>query len=110
MATSSMSCDTSVAASHSVLPGWLAVSLQVPALTMVTVAPETVQTLSHTHSILALVDANVGIALVPRSSMKLRYANVCFRPIAHVTGIEMVMPLSNEPSPNSSSLRSVLVA
>ena len=44
LATSSMSCDTSVAASHSVLPGWLAVTLQMPALTMVTVAPETVQT------------------------------------------------------------------
>ncbi|MEG2632444.1 MAG: LysR substrate-binding domain-containing protein, partial [Comamonas sp.] len=58
------------------------------------VAPETVQTLSHTHSILALVDANVGIALVPRSSMKLRYANVCFRPIAHVTGLDVEIHLA----------------
>ncbi|MET1114496.1 MAG: LysR family transcriptional regulator [Comamonas sp.] len=58
------------------------------------VAPETVQTLSHTHSILALVDANVGIALVPRSAMKLRYANVCFKPLAQVTGLDVEMHLA----------------
>ena len=39
-----MSCDTSAAGSHTVLPGWRAVSVQVPGLTMVTVVPETVQT------------------------------------------------------------------
>ncbi|MNY50815.1 DNA-binding transcriptional activator XapR [compost metagenome] len=58
------------------------------------VAPETVQTLSHTHSILALVDANVGVALVPRSAMKLRYANVCFKPVADVTGLDVEMHLA----------------
>ena len=58
------------------------------------VAPETVQTLSHTHSILALVDANVGIALVPRSAMKLGYANVCFRPLAQVTGLDVELHLA----------------
>ncbi|QKV52148.1 LysR family transcriptional regulator [Comamonas antarctica] len=58
------------------------------------VAPETVQTLSHTHSILALVDANVGVALVPRSAMKLRYANVCFKPLAGVTGLDVELHLA----------------
>jgi DNA-binding transcriptional LysR family regulator len=53
-----------------------------------------VQTLSHTHSILALVDANVGIALVPRSGMNLRYANVCFKAIANVTGLDVEMHLA----------------
>lgn len=43
------------------------------------VAPETVQTLSHTHSILSLVDAGIGVALVPRSARRLGYANVVFR-------------------------------
>jgi hypothetical protein len=39
-----MSREASAAATHSALPGWLAVSVQVPSPTMVTVVPETVQT------------------------------------------------------------------
>ncbi|GAA0800586.1 LysR family transcriptional regulator [Cupriavidus gilardii] len=45
------------------------------------VAPDTVQTLSHTHSILSLVDAGMGVALVPQSAWRLGYAGVRFRPI-----------------------------
>jgi len=58
------------------------------------VAPETVQTLSHTHSILALVDAGVGVALVPRSAMKLRYAGVCFLPLAGSTGLDVELHMA----------------
>lgn len=55
------------------------------------VAPETVQTLSHTHSIISLVDAGLGVALVPRSSARLAYAGVAFRPlrVAEELNVEM---------------------
>ncbi|KQX86586.1 LysR family transcriptional regulator [Variovorax sp. Root473] len=58
------------------------------------VAPETVQTLSHTHSILALVDAGVGVALVPRSAQKLGYAGVCFRPLDAVDSFDVEVHLA----------------
>lgn len=57
------------------------------------VAPETVQTLSHTHSILALVDAGVGLALVPRSASRLRYAGVAFRPLQDAEGFDVELHL-----------------
>ena len=57
------------------------------------VAPETVQTLSHTHSILSLVDAGVGVALVPRSAQRLRYAGVVFRPLQDADRIDVELHL-----------------
>lgn len=43
------------------------------------IAPEIVQSLSHTHTILSLVDAGMGIALVPQSARRLRFEHVLFR-------------------------------
>ncbi|WPB54920.1 LysR family transcriptional regulator [Xylophilus sp. GOD-11R] len=51
------------------------------------VRPEPVQTMSHTHSILALVDAGMGLALVPRSARALRFEGVALRPLAEVPGM-----------------------
>jgi DNA-binding transcriptional LysR family regulator len=58
------------------------------------VAPETVQTLSHTHSILSLVDAGMGVALVPQSSLKLGYAGVTFRPLQSAPGLDVELHLA----------------
>jgi len=58
------------------------------------VAPEVVQTLSHTHSILSLVDAGVGVSLVPRSAQKLRYAGVVFRPLQDADGLDVEVHLA----------------
>lgn len=57
------------------------------------VAPETVQTLSHTHSILALVDAGLGVALVPQSAHRLGYAGVRFRPLDDTGGLDVEIHL-----------------
>lgn len=58
------------------------------------VAPEVVQTLSHTHSILSLVDAGVGVALVPHSAHRLRYAGVVFRPLQDAGGFDVELHLA----------------
>lgn len=58
------------------------------------VAPDTVLTLSHTHSILALVDAGWGVALVPQSAMRLGYANVAFRPLRDPAGLHAELHLA----------------
>jgi len=57
------------------------------------VAPETVHTLRHTHSILSLVDAGVGVALVPRSAQRLRYAGVAFKPLQEADRIDVELHL-----------------
>jgi len=58
------------------------------------VAPETVQTLSHTHSILSLVDAGMGVALVPQSAHRLGYAGVAFRPLEDAAGLDVELHLA----------------
>ncbi|MGO4328731.1 LysR family transcriptional regulator [Cupriavidus sp. 2TAF22] len=58
------------------------------------VAPETVQTLSHTHSILSLVDAGMGVALVPQSAHRLGYAGVAFRPLEKAAGLDVELHLA----------------
>ena len=58
------------------------------------VAPLTVQTLSHTHSILSLVDAGLGVALVPQSAHKLAYAGVLFRPLDDVVRLDVEIHLA----------------
>lgn len=57
------------------------------------VAPDTVQTLSHTHSILSLVDAGMGVALVPQSAWRLGYAGVGFRPVDDQPGLDVELHL-----------------
>ncbi|MCJ2135509.1 LysR family transcriptional regulator [Methylobacterium sp. J-026] len=46
------------------------------------IQPRIVQQLTQIHSILALVRAAVGIALVPAAAERLRFADVVFRPLA----------------------------
>lgn len=58
------------------------------------VVPDTVQTLSHTHSILSLVDAGIGAALVPRSAMRIGYADVVFRPLQSAQGLDVELHLA----------------
>jgi DNA-binding transcriptional LysR family regulator len=45
------------------------------------VAPRTIQEVSQTHTILALVNQGIGVALVPASSSALRMANLTYRQI-----------------------------
>lgn len=43
------------------------------------VAPDCVQYIGHTHSILSLVDEGLGVALVPKSAQRMRFGNVRYR-------------------------------
>lgn len=52
------------------------------------VTPHYVQWLASTLTILALVDAGVGLALVPRSARRIRFENVVFRDIELGQGVE----------------------
>jgi DNA-binding transcriptional LysR family regulator len=44
-------------------------------------APVTIQSLSQIHSMLALVRAGIGAALVPEAAMSLHFDDVHFRPV-----------------------------
>ena len=55
---------------HEVLTGWFR---------SISVQPDPVHSIGHTHSMLSLVDEGLGIALVPRSAQRMRFANVRFR-------------------------------
>ncbi len=57
------------------------------------VAPDTVLTLSHTHSMLSMVDAGWGVALLPQSAMRLGFANVVFRPLQDPAGLHAELHL-----------------
>ena len=45
------------------------------------VAPVTIQSLAQIHSMLALVRAGIGAALVPEAAMSLHFDDVQFRPV-----------------------------
>jgi DNA-binding transcriptional LysR family regulator len=45
------------------------------------VAPITIQSLAQIHSMLALVRAGIGAALVPEAAMSLHFDDVQFRPV-----------------------------
>lgn len=49
--------------------------------TTVGVTPKTVQEVSQTQTIVALVNSGLGVGLVPESSAVMEMKNVCFRPI-----------------------------
>ncbi|PAU64583.1 LysR family transcriptional regulator [Pseudomonas sp. PIC25] len=51
------------------------------------VAPDIVQMLGSTLTILALVDVGMGLTLVPRGASRIRFENVAFRPIDLGPGI-----------------------
>jgi DNA-binding transcriptional LysR family regulator len=50
------------------------------------------QYLSQVHSILALVDAGWGVALVPSAAARLRYAGVAFREL-RLDGLDDARPV-----------------
>ena len=58
------------------------------------VAPDTVLTVSHTHSILSMVDAGWGAALVPQSSRRLGFAHVAYRPLLDPNGLHAELHLA----------------
>ncbi len=45
------------------------------------IAPRTMQEVSQTHSVLALVNRGIGVALVPASACAMRMDNLAYRPI-----------------------------
>lgn len=49
--------------------------------TMTRVSPDVVQEVSQTHTLLALVNQGIGVALVPESSQALHMSNLAYRPI-----------------------------
>jgi DNA-binding transcriptional LysR family regulator len=57
------------------------------------VVPDRVQHISQTHSILALVGAGLGIALVPQAAARLRPREVVLRPLEapHPTMVELIL-------------------
>lgn len=58
---------------------------------------DVVHSLSHTHSLLALVSTGMGVALVPRSAMSLRYKGVSYRPLDCFPALEVEMHLAWRP-------------
>lgn len=75
------------------------------------VAPDTVLTVSHTHSILSLVDAGWGVALVPQSATRLGFANVAYRPLQDASGLHAELHLAwrrESRHPVATRVRSVL--
>ncbi|WP_411035584.1 LysR family transcriptional regulator [Shinella sp. BYT-45] len=66
---------------YSPADGWYTYEILAPLFTYAQVRPKFVQYLGQTHTILALVSAGVGCALVPRSSQVIRLPNIVFRPV-----------------------------
>nr|WP_272951476.1 MULTISPECIES: LysR substrate-binding domain-containing protein [Sinorhizobium] len=66
---------------YSPADGWYTYEILAPLFTYAKVRPKFVQYLGQTHTILALVSAGVGCALVPRSSQVIGLPNIVFRPI-----------------------------
>ncbi|MBA2963812.1 MULTISPECIES: LysR substrate-binding domain-containing protein [Ramlibacter] len=58
------------------------------------IAPVVVQSLSHTHTIVSLVDAGLGVALVPQSATRLRFEGVAFRELENGVGLHAELHLA----------------
>ncbi len=67
---------------YSPADGWYTYEILAPLFTYAQVRPRYTQLLGQTHTILALVNAGAGCALVPRSSQLLSLPNIVFRLIA----------------------------
>lgn len=67
---------------YSPADGWYSYEILAPIFTYAKVRPDYVQFLGQSHTILALVSAGVGCALVPQSSTVIGLPNIVFRPIA----------------------------
>jgi DNA-binding transcriptional LysR family regulator len=67
---------------YSPADGWYTYEILAPLFTYAKVRPKFVQYLGPTHTVLALVSAGVGCALVPCSSQVIRLPNIVFRPVA----------------------------
>ncbi len=88
---------------HEVLTGWLR---------SVSVQPDYVHFIGHTHSMLSLVDEGLGIALVPRSAQRMRFANVQFRALPARTTPFAELHLAWRPkadNPAADQLRAILM-
>jgi DNA-binding transcriptional LysR family regulator len=66
---------------YSPADGWYTYEILAPLFTYAKVRPNFVQYLGQTHTILALVSAGVGCALIPQSSQVIGLPNVVFRQI-----------------------------
>jgi DNA-binding transcriptional LysR family regulator len=56
------------------------------------VMPEFVQYIDQTHTIISMVRAGLGMAIVPASAQRFHFDNVVFRPIRHdAVSVEMIM-------------------
>lgn len=66
---------------YSPADGWYSYEILAPLFTYAKVQPKFVQYLGQSHSLLALVSAGVGCALVPRSSQVIGLPNIVFRSI-----------------------------
>ncbi|WP_172292033.1 LysR substrate-binding domain-containing protein [Pseudoruegeria sp. HB172150] len=62
------------------------------------IVPNVVQEVSQTQTIVALVNAGVGVALVPRSSMSMQMRNVAFRPVSIPPEFASSLYLNNAPN------------
>jgi len=75
------------------------------------VQPRIVQMLGSTLTILALVNAGQGIALVPRGASSLRYDDLLFRPIALPEGVDSELHLigrEDDDNPACAAVRQAL--
>lgn len=76
------------------------------------VTPHVVQTLSHTHSILSLVGAGIGLALVPHSSERVGYPGVVFRQLYDAPGLDVELHLAwrrGSTAPVANTMRDVIL-
>ncbi|WP_339486772.1 LysR family transcriptional regulator [Pseudomonas sp. EL_65y_Pfl2_R95] len=76
------------------------------------IQPRVVQKLSSTLTILSLVNAGMGLALVPYSASRLRQENLCFKPIALPSGIHSTLHIvcrDDDDNPACAAVRQALL-
>jgi DNA-binding transcriptional LysR family regulator len=85
---------------YSPVEAWYFYELVVAAFQRAAVTPRYVQHISQVHTVLAVVNAGLGVALVPRSASALRLANLTFLDVEDVqenaVGLQCVWRVNNE--------------
>jgi DNA-binding transcriptional LysR family regulator len=85
---------------YSPVEAWYFYELVVAAFQRAAVTPRYVQHISQVHTVLAVVNAGLGVALVPRSASALRLANLTFLDVEDVqddaVGLHCVWRINNE--------------
>ncbi|RSM56717.1 LysR family transcriptional regulator [Actinoplanes sp. ATCC 53533] len=96
---------------YSPVEAWYFYELVVAAFQGAAVSPRYVQHISQVHTVLAVVNAGLGVALVPRSASALRLANLTFLDVEDVqedaVGLHCVWRVNNENPALTSLLRHV---